>query len=126
MAWIETILATKTITIDTNLANKECYFATADATDDDVYNIANASAVCFPISECADGSTTATKGTIVLAGVAKLKLGGTVAQGARIAADSAGKGVAAAAAAAFSAIALAGGVDGDIIPVLISHGTVAA
>lgn len=122
----EIILATASITIDTNLTDKEMYFVAPDATDDDVYNIANANDVCFPLSEGGNGATTAIKGTIVLAGVTKLKLGGTVAQGDKLAADSAGKGVVAGDAAHYHAIAMAKGVDGDIIPVLISHGVTPA
>lgn len=63
-------------------------------------------------------------------GIADVKLGGTVARGQLITADSAGKGVLSAPLAGDNSNilgkALASGVSGDIISVLITHGTIQA
>lgn len=61
---------------------------------------------------------------VMLSGISKVKLGGTVARGVLVTSDAAGKGVAIGAVAGtnYNTIgrALASGVDGDIIPVLLS------
>jgi hypothetical protein len=65
---------------------------------------------------------------VMLSGISRLKLGGTVTRGDWLTSDAEGKGVAAAPAAGVNAEvagrALASGVDGDIIPVLLAQGRV--
>lgn len=63
---------------------------------------------------------------VIHGGIADVKLGGTVARGDYIASDANGNGVVAPAAATSNVIgiALVSGVSGDIIPVLLSLGSV--
>lgn len=65
---------------------------------------------------------------LMLTGISRVKLGGTVARGDWITADSAGKGVKAAPAAGVNAAvigkAMASGVAADIIPVLLAPGRI--
>lgn len=69
-------------------------------------------------------TVSADRGDVVLAGIADLKLGGTVTRGDRISSDASGNGVTAAPAAGTNnwivGIALISGVSGDIIPVLVN------
>lgn len=119
---ITTALVTKTITIDTNLANKEYHFVAFDATDENVVNLLEA-ATSMPLVllDSADGSTTAARGSIALGGVTKLKIGGTVAAGASLTATTAGVAIATTTDGdRAGAIALEGGVTGDIIEVLVA------
>ena len=62
---------------------------------------------------------------VMLSGISKLKLGGTVTRGGPVTSDANGKGVAAALGDSVIGFALASGVSGDIIPVLISPGVLA-
>lgn len=113
---------TRSVSIDTNLADKEYFFVTMDTTDEHVVNLAAAAtAVIFPLLEGANGATTATRGTIAVGGQAKMKLGGSVNAGAKLTSDGAGKAITASSGNNVGAIALAGGVDGDIIPVVVSQ-----
>lgn len=61
---------------------------------------------------------------VMLTGISRLKLGGTVTRGAKLTSDATGQGVAAAPAAGANAqvigIAMASGVSGDIIPVFLA------
>lgn len=61
---------------------------------------------------------------VVMVGIAEVKLGGTVARGASITSDSTGQGVAAAATNRAIGHALASGVSGDVIEVLLAPHTV--
>lgn len=83
---------------------------------------ASASAIMVGVSTEYD-TALADQVDVVLAGIAEVVLGGTVARGARVTADANGQGVAAAPAAGVNAnvvgFALASGVVGDIVPVLI-------
>ena len=66
--------------------------------------------------------TTATAGDIVrlmLVGISRLKLGGTVTRGKPVTSDASGKGVQATAGQSYGGIAFASGVSGDIIPVFV-------
>lgn len=67
-------------------------------------------------------------GTVQVAGVARVKLGGTVAAGDPITSDANGQGVVAAPAAGVNAyivgVALEAGVSGDLIDVLIAPGRI--
>ena len=93
-------LKTRTVLIDTDLSDKEFFFVNYDATDEDVVNIASGvTEFPFVIIEAEDGSSLAAadpekKGTIVISGVTKIKLGGTVVSGDKITSDANGKGVA--------------------------------
>ena len=63
---------------------------------------------------------------MILAGIAFVQLGGTVARGAPVTADANGLGVTAAPGAGVNArilgFALVSGVSGDVVPVLINQG----
>jgi len=73
-------------------------------------------------------STTGERTDVIHSGIADLRLGGTVARGQLITSDAQGRGVAAAPAAGannrYIAVALISGVADDIIPVLLSPGSV--
>lgn len=64
---------------------------------------------------------------VIHGGIASIKLGGTVARGGLVTSDASGQGVAAAPASGannrIGGMALASGVSGDIIPVLLSMGS---
>lgn len=83
---------------------------------------ANAAAIIIGISTEVD-TLINDQVDVVMAGIAEIVLGGTVARGARLTADANGAGVAAAPAAGINSniggFALASGVAGDIVPVLI-------
>jgi len=119
---------TRTVKIDTNLSGKEYYFVDFDASDDDVVNLANDQTLPpFVLVEGADGSSTPTTGTIVLKGVTKLKINETVTAGKFLVPTAAGLGeIGDAAGERYGAIALAGGVQNDIIPVLAIQGELEA
>lgn len=114
---------TRSVKIDTNLTDKEYFLVTMDTTDEHVVNLAAAAtSVLFVLTEGANGSASDVKqGTIVTGGYTKVKLGGTVSAGGKITADSNGKGVAATTGNNVACIALANGVDGDIIPVVVDQ-----
>ncbi|MEM4409112.1 MAG: DUF2190 family protein, partial [Candidatus Caldarchaeum sp.] len=65
---------------------------------------------------------------VMLSGITRLKLGGTVARGAFVTSDSNGMGVTASPGSGVNAtvigIALASGVSGDIIPLLLAPGRI--
>ena len=65
---------------------------------------------------------------VMVDGISRVKLGGTVTRGGWITSDASAKGVAAAPASGVNAAvigkALASGVDGDIIPVLLAPGRI--
>ena len=61
---------------------------------------------------------------VVLAGVAEVTLGGTVARGAAVTADASGRAVAAAAGNRAVGVLLASGVVGDVVEVLLSPSVV--
>jgi len=79
----ETIQGTLTVIIDSNLTSKEGYAVNFDATDDFVVNLAaDQTLPPFVLLEGADGSVTATVGTIALPGsVVKVKIGETATAG---------------------------------------------
>lgn len=61
---------------------------------------------------------------VVLSGIAEVRLGGTVTRGGALASDANGAGVAGVAGNRAIGIALASGVSGDIVPVLLSPHTI--
>lgn len=61
---------------------------------------------------------------VVVAGITEVECGGSVTRGVQLTSDADGKAVAGAAGNRVVGVAMASGVSGDIIPVLISPGTV--
>lgn len=61
--------------------------------------------------------------SVVMVGVAEITLGGTVARGAAVTSDASGRAVTASAGNRRIGIALASGVVGDVVEVLLSPGT---
>lgn len=122
-------LITKTVIIDTNLADKEYYFVVQDQTDENVFNIASDQSLPpFILLEGANGSSEAKRGVIALPGSrTKLKISETVAPGKFLVPDASGLGeVADAAGERYGAIALTPGVANDIIEVVCVLGEVEA
>lgn len=121
-------IVTMTVTIDTNLTDKEYYLVNLESTGEKIVNLAaGATAFPFVLAEGGDGSTTPLKGSIVLSGRVKVKLGGTVAAGDKLTSDGNGKAVTTVTDHNhYGFIALEDGVSGDIIDALVSLGTVSA
>lgn len=119
-------LLTRTVAIDSDLSAKQYHFVDFDATDDDVVNLtADAATQPFVLTSATDGSVSPTLGVVCLVGTALLKLAGTVAAGAYLTATTGGEAIATTTDGDYyGAIALRGGVDGDIIEVLCVQGTV--
>ncbi len=118
--------STKTVQCETDLTNKEYYFATYDGASGDVVKLASgASEFLLILGEGADGSSEAANVSVVVAGETKLKLGGSVSAGDYITANSSGEGIATTTGGdQFGAIALSSGASGDLIPVLKVNGFV--
>lgn len=121
-------IQTRTVRIDSNLSDKTGYAVSLDATDFPVVNLlAAATSVPFVLLEGADGSATATTGTIVTAGRTQVKLGGTVAPGDKLTATTNGVWIKTTTAGNnFGAISEEVGASGDFISVLVAQGMVAA
>lgn len=92
-----------------------------DATDGQVVAAAAATDTSIGVTTFV-GSESGETVDVVLSDAATVKLGGTVTQGDKITAGAAGVGVAAAAGQPYVGIALASGVSGDEISVLIQPG----
>lgn len=92
----ETIVATRTVRIDSDLSEKARYLVNLDTTDDGVVNLAaGATLPLFVLLEGANGASAETVGVIALPGdIVKVKAGGAITAGARITSDGNGKGVA--------------------------------
>ena len=116
---------TMTRKCDTDLSEKIYHFAMFEDTDEGIVNISDGTAIFSVIlQEGADGSVAEKEITVAFAGTSFLELGGTVNNGDMIKAHTDGMGVEADTDTDFcQAIALADGVDGDIIPVAITHFT---
>lgn len=119
---ITTALLTKTVTIDSNLSSKTYHFVSFDATDRNVVNLQeNATEMPLILLDDGDGSSTAKRGSIALAGITQLKIGGSVTAGDSLTATTGGVGIATTTDGdRAGAIALEGGASGDIIEVLIA------
>lgn len=117
----------RTVTMDSDLSAKEMFAVNMDATDDDNVNLAaDASAIPFVLIDGEDGSSAKADGSIALSGRTKVKLGGTVAPGDKLTADSVGKWIATVTDTDhYGAIAMQIGVANDVIEAKISQGTVA-
>lgn len=119
---VTSALVTKTVSIDTDLSGKQYYLVAFDATDENVVNLIEA-ATKFPfvLIDGADGSTTATRGAIALAGITQVKIGGTVAAGDSLTATTGGVAIATTTDGDRAGlIALEGGASGDLIEALIA------
>lgn len=115
------------VNIDTDLSGKEGYLVALDGTDARTANLAAAAtAPVFILAEGADGSDTATNGTIITGGIAKVKIGDTVAPGDRLTANASGEAIATTTVGDYvGAIALDDGADGDVIAVKVVQFTLA-
>ena len=118
----------RSVTMDSDLSNKEGCAVKLDATDDNNVDLTEDSAAFpFPLLDCGDGSSSKYTGSIVYGGRAKVKLGGTVAPGDKLTATTAGVWIKTVTNTQhYGAVAAAIGVSGDIIEVIVERGTVAA
>jgi len=121
-------LLTRTVTIDSDLSTKQYHFVDFDATDDDVVNLTDDAATTpFVLTTAGDGSSAAVEGVIALAGVVMLKLGGSVDAGDFLVPTTGGEAIASTTDTdIYGAVALRGGVDGDLIEVLVERGFISA
>lgn len=94
-----------------------------DATDDTVTTAAAASDLSIGVLENVS-PVTGERCDVVVAGIAEVTLGGTVARGAKVTADAQGRAVTAAAGNQAIGVVLASGVVGDLVDVLISPSVV--
>lgn len=118
---------TRSVQIDTDLSDKECFLVNFDGSDDFVVNIASG-ATEFPwvLTEGGDGSTDELTGSIAVGGRVKIKLGGTVAAGDKITSDGSGKGITTTTDTNhYGLIALQAGVLNDLIEAIVFPGMVA-
>lgn len=90
--------------------------------DDTVVVSTAASSAIIGASEETFDAATGERIDVIVAGIADIKLGGTVARGAAVTSDGTGQAVASASGNRVAGIALASGVSGDIVPVLLSVG----
>lgn len=118
---------TRTVTCDSDLSAKYGYAVNLDTTDDDNVDLASAAtAVPFPVYEGADGSSAKAAMTIVVAGCAEVKAGGTIAPGDKLTSDGNGKWITTTTDTNnYGAIALKIAAADDLIPVLVVQGMIA-
>lgn len=119
-------VTTVTVAIDTDLSNKEYYLVNFESTGDKVVNLAtDATAFPFVLAEGMDGSVTPGKGTVVIAGHVKLKIGGTVAAGDKLTSNGSGLAITTVTNLQhYGFIALEDGSANDIIDALVAPGMV--
>jgi len=119
--------ARQPVNIDSDLSDKNGYAVNLDTTDQDVVNAAtDASAICYPLVDSADGSSTTTTGAIATAGQAEYKLGGTVAPGDKLAPTTGSVWIKTTTDTDhYGGIARKAGVTGDLIPGEVRQGMVA-
>lgn len=119
---------TRTITMDSDLSNKEGYAVALDATDDNNVNLLEAAtSVPFVLLDCGNGATTKYNGSIALSGRVKVKLGGTVAPGDKLTATTAGVWIKTVTDKDnYGAIALQIGASGDLCEAMVVQGMVSA
>lgn len=110
---------TKAFVAGNTIAGNRIVFQPAN--DDGVTAAGNSSDLSIGITESID-VVTGERVDVILVGIADLKLGGSVARGQLVTSGAAGVGVAAITAGTDRVIgvALASGVSGDIIPVLVA------
>ena len=115
---------TRSVQVTSDLTGKE-YTLVKLAANNTVVAADDATAVPYVLTEGVDGSTTERTVAIVIGGRTKVKLGGTVAVGDRLTADSNGAAVATTSGGAeYGLTAETAGVAGDIIPVTVTPGNV--
>lgn len=119
---------TRTITMDSNLSNKEGYAVAMDATDDDNVNLLEAATfIPFVLLDCGNGATSKYTGSIALGGRVKVKLGGTVAPGDKLTATTGGVFIKTTTDKDnYGAIAMQIGASGDLCEALVVQGMVSA
>lgn len=112
--------------VESDLSAKQYYLVNIDGTDEELITLASAATETpFVLLEGVDGSTADGQAAIAIGGTAKVKLGGTVAPGDLLTADSAGKAIATTTNGNFyGLIALEIGVANDIILAKVSQGIV--
>lgn len=112
------------VVISSNLSSKSGYLATlSNGSSGPVAALAAVTtATLFVINDDGDGSTNAITGSVIRSGVTKVKLGGTVSAGGLVTSNGSGAGVAASSGNFVAGVALADGVSGDLIPVLVTPG----
>jgi len=120
---------TISVNIATNLSAKSGYFVSL--VDNGQYPTAAlleaATSVPFILVDGADGSSTATSGTIAISGVTTLKIGGSVTAGDKLTATTGGAGITTVTDKNnYGAIALESGASGDEIRVLVVQGMISA
>lgn len=117
---------TRTVVLDSDLDGKQYTFVDFDGTDENVVNAtADAATQMFVLLNAADGSTTATEGSVAVGGSARITLGGTVAQGDYLTATTAGVAIKTTTDGDYyGAVALQSGVTGDVVPCRVVQGTV--
>ena len=127
---LETITATRTVRVDSDLSAKENYLVNLDTTDDLVANLAaNATAgPLFVLREPVNGATDEAVSSIPLSGsIVRVKTGGAISAGDRLTAN--GSGVAIATTTAndhYAGFAMENGASGDEVLMLVVPGMVAA
>lgn len=110
-------LLTKNVTAGAAVAGRRCL--KAGGTAGQFIQAAAATDLIVGVSD-ALGAASGARLDMHLSGVVEVELGGTVAAGAQLSADSVGRGVAAVATNRVVGIALTAGVSGDIIDVLLA------
>lgn len=120
---------TISVNIATNLSAKSAHFVSI--ADNGQYPtvalLEAATSVPFILVEGADGSTTATDGTIAVSGITTLKIGGNVTAGDKITTTTGGVGITTITDRNnYGAIALESGASGDEIRVLVIQGMISA
>lgn len=118
---------TRSVTMDTDLSDKEYFLANLDTSDEENVDIASdASAFPFVLTDAGDGSSSDYLGAIAIGGRVKVKAGGTIAAGDKLTSDSDGKAVATTTDTNhYGLIALEVGASNDVIEALVAPGMVA-
>lgn len=117
---------TRTITMDSNLSDKEGYAVALDTSDDNNVDLTeDATVFPFPLNDCGDGSSSKYTGSIVYGGRAKVKLGGSVNAGDKLTATTNGVWIATTTDGDhYGAVAVTGGSSGDLCEVIVERGMV--
>lgn len=121
-------LKTRTVTMDSNLANKEGYAVALDATDDNNVNLSEDSTLIpFVLQDCGNGATTEYIGSIAVGGRVKVKLGGTVAPGDKLTPTTGGVWIKTVTDHQnYGVIAMQIGASGDLCEALVAQGMISA
>lgn len=114
----------KTYLTSADLSTKKYFILQMNTSSRVVLSGAGATIIPFGVTteDVADGTTTAASVPVVQTGIAMVVAGGTVVEGAQVASDASGEAVAAASGDYVLGLCLEDGVDGDIVPVLLTLG----